>query len=180
MTRVIAGKRKGLILHNPKDKSIRPTTDRVKEWIFSVLHDVNDLRMLDLFCGAGNLGIEGLSRGAESCVFVDRTNNAVNLTLKNLEESKFLDSAAVKRSDVFDYLDSTKSKFHLVFADPPYKFKRMYQLLESAENVLLNGGRIFIESGHTVNTGPSPGLEFIRQESLGTTVITIFGKINNA
>ena len=176
MTRIIAGKRKGLTLHNPKDKSIRPTTDRVKEWIFSVLQDVNDLRMLDLFCGAGNLGIEGLSRGAESCVFVDRAHTAVDLTLKNLEEAKFLDSSKVKRSDVFEYLNSTKSKFHLVFADPPYKFKRMYQLLESTEKVLLNGGRIFLESDHTVETEQSPGLEFIREQSLGRTVITIFGK----
>ncbi|MBD3274747.1 MAG: 16S rRNA (guanine(966)-N(2))-methyltransferase RsmD [Candidatus Marinimicrobia bacterium] len=176
MTRIIAGKRKGLTLHNPKDQSIRPTTDRVKEWIFSVLHDVNDLRLLDLFCGAGNLGIEGLSRGAESCVFVDRSKSAMKLTQKNLEEARLLESAEVKRADVFDYLNSTKSKFHLVFADPPYKFKRMCQLLESAENVLLNGGRIFIESGRTIETGVSPGLEFIREQSLGTTVITIFGK----
>lgn len=176
MTRIIAGKRKGLTLHNPKDQSIRPTTDRAKEWMFSVLHDVNDLRILDLFCGAGNLGIEGLSRGAESCVFVDRAQYAVKLTLKNLEEAGLLDSAEVKRSDIFDYLNSTKSKFHLVFADPPYKFKRMGQLLENAEKVLVNGGRIFIESGRTVKPESSPGLEFIREQSLGTTVITIFGK----
>lgn len=176
MTRIIAGKRKGLTLHNPKDKSIRPTTDRVKEWIFSVLQDVSDLQMLDLFCGAGNLGIEGLSRGAKSCVFVDRAHSAINLTQKNLEEAKFLESASVKRSDVFEYLKSTKSKFHLVFADPPYKFIRMSQLLESAENVLLHGGRIFIESDKIVQSETNHGLEFIREQSLGTTVITIFGK----
>ncbi len=175
MTRIIAGKCKGLTLLNPSNQSIRPTTDRVKEWIFSVLQDVTGLDVLDLFCGAGNLGIEALSRGAKSCTFIDNSSDAIELTRKNLVRANLIETAAVKKLNVWHFLKNNKRKFHLVFADPPYKFTEMNQLLIQSESIILAGGRFFVESGESIKTEISP-LEFIREKVFGTTVVTILGK----
>ena len=99
----------------------RPTTDRVKEGLFNVIQfDIEGRRVLDLFAGTGQLGIECLSRGAASAVFVDRRADAVKLIRDNLKTTELTDRAKVVSGDSMEYLKSLREKFDLIFLDPPY------------------------------------------------------------
>lgn len=144
--RVITGSARGRKLIEPKDDSIRPTTDMVKEAVFSIVQfDVPGRRVLDLFAGTGQLGIEALSRGARECVFVDNSPQALSLVRKNLEICGL--PGQVIRADALEYL-SHCGKFDLVFVDPPYH-KGMYdKILKSffAFDILNDGGIIIVES----------------------------------
>jgi 16S rRNA (guanine966-N2)-methyltransferase len=118
--RVIAGSAGGIRLAVPK-RSVRPTMDRVKSAIFSSLGDaVVGARVLDLFAGSGALGIEALSRGASSAVFVERDRQSADVIESNLLKTKL--TGRVRQQDVFDFLRhaSTTEKFQIIFADPPY------------------------------------------------------------
>ena len=119
--RVIAGQFRGVPLRAPRGREVRPTSDRVREALFSVLFDVTGLRVLDLFAGSGALGIEALSRGAAGAVFVDRSEASLALVRRNLEAVGA--QAAVHQRDALAFLDSARSAGHqydLVFLDPPY------------------------------------------------------------
>ena len=103
----------------------RPTTDKVKESMFSILQfDIEGRRVLDLFAGTGQLGIEALSRGAAEAVFVDKRADAVKLVRDNLELCGLLDRARVRSGDSLAYLRSGE-KFDLIFLDPPYAYDAM-------------------------------------------------------
>ncbi|MFN2617128.1 MAG: 16S rRNA (guanine(966)-N(2))-methyltransferase RsmD [Thermoleophilaceae bacterium] len=117
--RVVAGAFKGRRLQAPRGKRTRPTADRVREALFSMLGDVSGARVLDLYAGSGALGIEALSRGAARALFVDSDRAAVAAIRRNLEA---VDSAAeVRRQDVVRFLAAgTGGTFDLVFVDPPY------------------------------------------------------------
>ena len=121
--RIIAGKFKGRSLITMKDQSIRPTTDRVKESIFNLIQGyVEDAKVLDLFAGSGALGIEALSRGAESVTFADRSNDSIETVNTNLK--KVSGKFNIIRKDflsTIDYLSARKEKFDIIFLDPPYK-----------------------------------------------------------
>ena len=98
----------------------RPTTGKVKESLFSIIQfDIEGRRVLDLFAGTGQLGIEALSRGAAECVFIDRRPDAVRLIQENLALCRLADRARVRQGDALPYLRSGE-KFDLIFLDPPY------------------------------------------------------------
>ncbi len=119
--RVIAGKAKGIQLLTPEGMLTRPTTDRVKEALFSILQfDLPNANILDLFGGTGQLGIEALSRGACRAVFVDSRREACQLIRSNLKKVHFEQDAAVVQSDYMAYLNRCREKFHLILLDPPY------------------------------------------------------------
>ena len=119
--RVIAGKAKGMQLHTPDGMLTRPTTDRVKEALFSILQfDLPGARVLDLFGGTGQLGIEALSRGAASAVFVDSRREACQLIRANLEKTHLASDARIVQSDYLEYLNRCREKFNLILLDPPY------------------------------------------------------------
>ena len=119
--RVITGSARGRRLKELEGMETRPTTDRVKEGLFSALQfDIEGRRVLDLFAGTGQLGIECLSRGAESAVFVDRRADAVKLIRENLKITDLTDRAKVVSGDSVEYLKSLREKFDLIFLDPPY------------------------------------------------------------
>ena len=144
--RVITGSAKGRKLFEPKDQSVRPTTDMVKEAIFSIVQfDVPGRRVLDLFAGTGQLGIEALSRGARECVFVDSSPASLALVKKNLEACRM--QAPVIRSDALTYL-SHGGKFDLVFIDPPYAAGMYDDVLKAVFmfDILSEGGIILVES----------------------------------
>ena len=118
--RVITGTARGRRLKELEGMETRPTTDKVKESLFSIIQfDIEGRRVLDLFAGTGQLGIEALSRGAASCVFVEHRADAVALIRENVELCGFGDRAHIKRGDALAYLRSGE-KFDLIFADPPY------------------------------------------------------------
>ena len=119
--RVITGKARGVTLKTPNGMQTRPTTDRVKEALFSIIQfDIPGARVLDLFGGTGQLGIEALSRGATKAVFVDAGEEACKLIRHNLRLTKLEQEASVIRADYLDYLKRSKEKFDIIFLDPPY------------------------------------------------------------
>jgi len=119
--RVITGSARGRRLKELEGMETRPTTDRVKEGLFNILQfDIEGRRVLDLFAGTGQLGIECLSRGAVSAVFVDRRTDAVKLIKENLKITELTDRAWVVSGDSMEYLKGVREKFDLIFLDPPY------------------------------------------------------------
>ena len=116
--RVVAGDFKGRRLVAPRGSRTRPTADRVREALFSMLGDVSGARVLDLYAGSGALGIEALSRGAESAVFVERDRAALTALESNLEATGA--PGEVRRQDVARFLARHEGTFDLVFCDPPY------------------------------------------------------------
>jgi len=116
--RVVAGEFKGRRLVAPRGTRTRPTADRVREALFSMLGDVSGARVLDLYAGSGALGIEALSRGAESALFVERDQAALGALRRNLDAVGA--DADVRRQDVVRFLARPEGTFDLVFCDPPY------------------------------------------------------------
>ena len=119
--RVITGKARGVALKTPEGLHTRPTADRVKEALFSIIQfDIPGARVLDLFGGTGQLGIEALSRGAKRAVFVDEREDACRLIRENLRRTRLESDAQVVRSDYLSYLSRCRETFDLIFLDPPY------------------------------------------------------------
>ena len=119
--RVITGKARGVQLKTPDGMQTRPTIDRVKEALFSIINfDIPGAAVLDLFGGTGQLGIEALSRGAKSAVFVDSSETACALIRENLKRTKLEQGSKVVRSDYLSFLNRTKEKYDIIFLDPPY------------------------------------------------------------
>ena len=148
--RVITGSARGRRLKELEGLETRPTTDRVKEGLFNILQcDIEGRRVLDLFAGTGQLGIECLSRGAASAVFVDRRADAVKLVRENLEITGLQDRARVVQGDAVEYLRALREKFDLVFLDPPYASGLLEKSLEQLTrfDILREHGIIVCESG---------------------------------
>ena len=119
--RVITGSARGMALKAPKGMDTRPTMDQVKEGIFSAIQfEVEGRRVLDLFAGSGQMGIEALSRGAKSAVFVDMREDACKVVRENLAKTRLETRAQVVRMDYMAYLASCREQFDLIFLDPPY------------------------------------------------------------
>lgn len=119
--RVITGKARGVQLKTPDGMLTRPTADRVKEALFSIINfDIPGSKVLDLFSGTGQLGIEALSRGAESAVFVDAREEACKLIKENLKRTKLESQGRIVRSDYLDYLNRCAERYTIILLDPPY------------------------------------------------------------
>ena len=119
--RVISGKARGVALKTPKGVQTRPTADRVKEAMFSIIQfDIPCAKVLDLFGGTGQLGIEALSRGADSSVFIDEREDACSLIRENLRKTRMEQQGRVYRCDYKSYLKKCSEKFDIIFLDPPY------------------------------------------------------------
>ena len=144
--RVITGKCRGRKLLEPVGKDVRPTTDQVKEALFNIIQfDVEGRKVLDLFAGTGQLGIEALSRGAAECVFVDSSRDSVRLVQENLRRCGL--TARVVQCDSLGFLRSGE-KFDLVFIDPPYGSGLDAQAMEAVKafDILSKGGIMICES----------------------------------
>lgn len=148
--RVITGTARGRKLEAPKGRSTRPTTDRVKESIFNIIQfDIEGRRVLDLFAGSGQMGIECLSRGAESCVFVESDPSAQKVVERNIAATGFEKCSRLIRGDAFGALSGLRGqKFGLILLDPPYGGELLNQALRQiAEiDILQTGGIIVCES----------------------------------
>ena len=147
--RVITGSARGRKLRTPENDDIRPTTDNVKEAVFNIIQfDVEGRRVLDLFAGTGQLGIEALSRGAAEAVFVDRDREAVKIVKENLKACSL--QAQVRQEDALSAL-RREEKFDLIFVDPPYDAGLYGPVLETIKSVdkLTDGGIIICEARST-------------------------------
>ncbi|MFL5846511.1 MAG: 16S rRNA (guanine(966)-N(2))-methyltransferase RsmD [Solirubrobacteraceae bacterium] len=172
--RVIAGVHGGRRLTAPKGDATRPTSDRVREALFSVLGDVTGLTVLDLFAGSGALGIEALSRGAASAVFVERAAPALSALRANLEILGL--DAQVHRGDARTFARNASEAGHtydLVFLDPPYRdADRLGRELDLG-SVIAAGGRLVTESDRRSPLAIDLPLTFERR--YGDTLIRIHG-----
>lgn len=182
--RVIAGRLKGRRLKPPRSNKIRPTEARLKENIFNILGPYFfDMRVLDLFAGTGAIGLEYLSRGAGSCVFVDSSREAQALVRENLEGTGLEDRARLLAQDFKEALRSLGQEgevFDEVYIDPPYKKTRLYQ---EALDLILEGG-LLAESGRVileVQEGYEPHIpgpwELIKEAQYRQTKFVVLSKI---
>lgn len=146
--RVITGKARGVQLKTPEGMQTRPTSDRVKEALFSIINfDLPGANVLDLFAGTGQLGIEALSRGAKRAVFVDAREDACKIVRENLRRTKLEGEAKVVRSDYLDYLRRCKEKYDIILLDPPYAEVFLENALKCITeiDILQSGGIIVTE-----------------------------------
>lgn len=148
--RIIAGTARGRRLKSPDTKDTRPVTDRVREAVFSSIGSwVEDAMVADLYAGSGSFGLEALSRGAASAVFVERGRKALQALRANV---KTLDlGGTVIEGTVQDYLDRANHRFHLVFMDPPWPdpTEQMNEELASLDRLLLPDGEVVVSRRHT-------------------------------
>lgn len=179
--RVIGGKAKGHRLKSPDGVNIRPTTDRVKEAVFnSVQRYIPDAMVLDLFAGAGTLGIESLSRYAQKAYFVDISAKHIQLIHENLVKTKLLDNAVLKCSDINDTINIFSNQglvFDLIFMDPPYDKGFVQDTLErlSYSELLADEGLIIVEC--SLKEIPPLEIGNLQRTSLkkyGSTVVAYF------
>ena len=149
--RIITGIARGVRLSAPANDDIRPTSDIVKEGVFSAIQfEVGGKHVLDLFGGTGQLALEALSRGAENAVIVDSSRAAVELIKQNAQKAKLFEKCRVVCSDYKDYLRGTKgkTKFDLIFLDPPYKAEAQDEILKKLReaDIIADGAIIVCES----------------------------------
>ena len=178
--RVITGKARGVNLKTPEGLATRPTADRVKEALFSVIHfDLPGAEVLDLFGGTGQLGIEALSRGANRAVFVDESDKACSLIKENLRRSKLEQQGRVVRSDYLAYLHRCKDCFDIIFLDPPYAEVFLENALKCITeiDILRSGGIIVCERSLDKELPwQYPGYSRSKDYKYGKTLITIYRK----
>jgi 16S rRNA (guanine966-N2)-methyltransferase len=176
VVRVIAGSRKGRRLTAPRGARVRPTSDRVKEALFMLVGPLDGASVLDLFAGAGGLGIEALSRGAARCVFVDADREATRAIAQNLERLDLV-GATVEQRDVPASLREHRrrgDRYDLVLCDPPYDTWPRHEgaLAELLPGVLAPEGMLVVETAAQVE--PAVSLDPVTHRRYGSARITIF------
>jgi 16S rRNA (guanine966-N2)-methyltransferase len=176
--RIVAGSKKGHRIDAPKGVITRPTGDRVREAVFSILGSVEGARVLDLFAGSGALGLEALSRGATSCVFVERDRGAARVIQANLSKLR-LTGATVVAHDVTAALREERDRgrrYDLVLADPPYEEWERHEpeLGALVPFILGDDGLVVIETADRVE--PELPLDLVTTRRYGSARITVFSR----
>ena len=178
--RVITGKARGVVLKTPEGLTTRPTSDRVKEALFSIIQfDLPGTTVLDLFGGTGQLGIEAISRGAKRAVFVDENEKACRLIKENLRRAKMEQEATVIRSDYMSYLSSCRERFNIVFLDPPYAEIFLENSLKKITEIdILQSGGIIVAERPVGKELLCDFLGYTRSKDYkySSTILTIFRK----
>ena len=187
--RIISGTFKGKKILEPKDIKTRPLKDLTKESIFNILNhsnkfkiDLEDSNILDLFSGVGSFGIECLSRGEKSVIFVENYNGVLPVLKKNLQNLKAIENYKVIEKDInngkiFETLDK---KFDIVFMDPPYKDKNLNLLLQNLENIkILNKNGIVVIHRHKNEQDMIPkNFRVIEEKRYGLSKIIFLSLLN--
>lgn len=152
MMHIITGSARGVRLETLAGDTTRPTSERAKEAIFSMLQfDLEGRRVLDLFAGSGQMGLETLSRGAAHAVLVDRERDAVAVLRRNATKTRLADKATICQNDALSYLNTCReAPFHLVFLDPPYAASLLPPVLHAllTRQLLTRGATIVAECGN--------------------------------
>lgn len=175
--RVITGTARGTSLKAPDGLATRPTADRVKEALFSIIQYEIAGDVLDLFAGSGQLGIEALSRGAAHAVFVDERPDALGVIRENLRRTRLEGKAEVVRADTMSYLLRCRRRFRLIFLDPPYAENLLENALKriSEIDILAEGAIIITERpvGKALDESFA-GLVRSKDYQYGKTILTLF------
>jgi 16S rRNA (guanine(966)-N(2))-methyltransferase RsmD len=188
MMRIITGRARGTHLYTLEGDATRPTSERAKEAVFSMLQfEVRDKHVLDLFAGSGQMALEAISRGARSAVLVDASPRAVDIIKKNVQKTHFEAECRVLCADYADYLKSCRETFDLVILDPPYAKRLVCPVLTvMLERGLLNEGATIVcesaeEDVFADHEALSGQFEIRRRAKYGAAYITVlrYGKEDN-
>ena len=186
--RIIAGKLKGSILHLPQNKITRPLKDRARESIFNLLTHSNKMsfqfeksNILDLYAGTGSFGLECLSRQARSVCFIEKKKDAIEILKKNVEKLKVKNKIKIFFNDIFELIEKQnifKSKFDLIFCDPPFKDTNIEKLIELIfnKNLLDKNGIIILHRNKTTKEKLPNYFKIVDERVYGRSKI-IFGKL---
>ena len=181
--RIITGSAKGKRLNTLEGLDVRPTSDKVKEGLFSALQfDIEGRRILDLFAGSGQLSLEALSRGAESAVLVDNSSNSIKIIKKNIEICGFEEKAKCIQSDYFSFCASSRDVYDIAFLDPPYKAGILISALKSVIPLMSDYGIIVCEHPKEVELPQEiGGFSIMRVYRYGKIYVTVYrkGEIND-
>lgn len=174
--RIISGKYKGKTIQAPKQLPVRPTTDFAKEGLFNIIEnsfDINELSVLDLFCGTGNISFEFASRGAKNITSVDANNHCVRF-VKETSNSLELKNLQLIKQDVFRFLKRATQQFDFIFADPPYQLKELVEIpdLIFKNNWLNDGGWFVLEHDKFVEFSKHPN--FFQHRKYGNVNFSFF------
>ena len=178
--RVISGKARGTVLKTPDGLQTRPTADRVKEALFSIIQfDLPNAKVLDLFGGTGQLGIEAISRGAKYAVFVDAADAPCRLIKENLRRAKMEGEGRVVRADYLQFLSQCRETFDIIFLDPPYAEVFLENAINKISEIdILQSGGIMV----TERPAEKPlnieieGFSRTKDYKYGKTVLTLYRK----
>lgn len=177
--RIITGSARGAKLQTLEGESVRPTSEKTKEAVFSAIQfDIEGRRVLDLFAGSGQLGLEALSRGAERCVFIDSSADALEVVKSNIKKTGFEKQSVVSRMDFAQFLKGTKEVFDIAFIDPPYAAGFALTALEGVTKIMSDHGIVICEHAADVEMPENVnGFKLSRQYKYGKLVtVTIFKK----
>ena len=175
--RVVSGSARGTRLFTPDGLEFRPTLDRVKEAVFSMLTGKSYENVLDLFSGSGAVGIESLSMGAESCTFVDKSRHSLSVTQKNLDKTHLLDKAQIVLSDYESFIKKNTKKFDLVFLDPPYREGLLFTALcLLKEKSLSDGATVVCEMDDKLKCEIPEGYLAVRDKKYGRCRVFVLEK----
>lgn len=176
--RIIAGNFKGRRLETPDDDQIRPTTDKVKEAMFSIVMPwIEDSICVDLFSGTGNLGLEAVSRGAAKCYFCDNSRKSIGIIKRNIQYCKTGDKAVIIPGDYSKALTSIREKVGIFFLDPPYEagyYEKCFEIIRDL-SLLAEDGIIVAE--HRTNLempDELQGFVKVKERKYGTVVLSIY------
>ena len=153
--RIIAGTYGGRTLSTLRDLSIRPTTDRAKQTMFDILSnrvDFSGIEVLDLFAGSGSLGLEAISRGAQSAVFVEKSLKSISVLEQNIASLGCADQCTIHQADVFWYLKNVRHRFDILFVDPPYNLERITELPAALYEASVTKPSAYIVMEHSKET----------------------------
>lgn len=174
--RVITGTARGRVLRTLEGEDVRPTTDRVKEAIFSMIQfETEGRRVLDLFAGSGQLGIEALSRGAAYATFTDMSAESVDIVKKNLLMTHLEKNSEVLRTEAISFLRTNKKKYDIVFMDPPYSKGILQETLPYVVGNVNDGGVIICEHPYGEEMPENVGdFSLYRDYKYGKIGITVY------
>ena len=179
--RVVSGTARGITLKTPEGMQTRPTADRVKEAMFSIIHfDIPGAKVLDLFGGTGQLGIEALSRGASGATFVDHSEAACRLIRENLRRTKFEAAGKVIRGDYLEYLSHCREQYDIILLDPPYAEVFLENALKCITEIdILQSGGIIVAERPLGKELPWEFEGFTRSKDYkyGNTLLTVYRKL---
>lgn len=176
--RVITGLARGRRLKTLPGNDVRPTSDRVKEGLFSSLQfDIEGRRFLDLFAGSGQMGLEALSRGCASCVFVDASKEALKVIKENVSACRFEDKSRIVNGDALSFLATYSGTFDIAFLDPPYKADLLLKALNGVTKIMSDYGSIICEHPFDVALPDSVnGFNAVKVYTYGKIKLTVFKK----
>jgi 16S rRNA (guanine966-N2)-methyltransferase len=176
--RIVSGTHKGRIIQTPKNLPVRPTTDFAKESIFNILNnhfEFGGLKILDLFCGTGNMSYEFASRGCSDITSIDSNYSCCEFVKKTIATFK-MEQIKVMKSDVFSFLKRANNSYHIIFCDPPYDLENFELIPELvfSNDLLKTHGWLIVE--HGTETSLSKLENFSEHRKYGNVNFSIFQK----